>query len=128
MWRAVSFAEAAPHLSAAMGADADFLAAQVAAGEAECWQAGGLWMLTRLEQDATGKALVLVCTAGRGLSGLTGEIMAVARRAGCKSIRFHAAGDAHHLGRMARYYRRHLGRFNPHLVEQVYRIGVPHGE
>jgi len=112
----------------AMGAAAAFLRLEAEAGALECWRLADLWLMTRVEQGEAGRELVIVCAEGRGLGRLGDEIMRVARRAGCQSIRFHAAGDSRHLARMGRYYRRELGRYAPRLVEQVYSIGVTDGQ
>ncbi len=68
----------------------------VVTGRAFCWRVGSVAMIARRE----GAELVIMCIAGAGLQEVAPVIIEAARRAGCKTIRFHTHRPA--MGRLLR--------------------------
>lgn len=113
--RQVTLADVRDRLRPAFGNDEAFIVADVERGLAHCWEIGHAAMITRREGDE----LVVVALAGKGLSDIAPDICEAARRAGCKTIRFHT--------RRPGLYRllQHVGA---ELREYVFEIQVGHGQ
>ena len=101
-------------LAPALGADAEQVAAEVAAGISQLIRyADGSRIVARVEYDANGGELGIVAGAGRDAPGKVAALVEQATRRGW-SVRFHTKRPA--LGRM-------LARLGFTESERVYRHG-----
>lgn len=107
--RPATWGEVAEQLKPSLQHDGDYIKADVENGLAFCWWVGDVAMISRREGDE----MVIVCMVGKQLFDVAPVIVAAAKKAGCKSLRFHTQRPA--FGKLLAP----LGFFE---LERVYRV------
>lgn len=107
----VSWSEVVDQLRATFEGDEAEIKQDVDSGVAVCWRVGGVVMITRRD----GAELVVMCLAGGDLKSIGKVFFDAARKAGCKTMRFHTKRPA--LGR-------HLQEFGFKPSETIFRAAL----